>query len=121
MPRPATAHASATCHQSWQPSRRSLHLLADAIDRVARQTAGVGIRSDPGLGKENARAGTDPDFRHRDNGYVGVIVTYNTEGETKVNSFEHLIYDALIDAMDAAWKAADAANTPVDEPVREAA
>lgn len=75
----------------------------------------------PGLEGKNARLGTDPDFRHRDNGYVGVIVTYNTEGETKVNSFEHLIYDALIDAMDAAWKAADAANTPVDEPVREAA
>ena len=27
-----------------------------------------------------------------------------------MNTFEHLFYDALIDAMAAAWKAADAAN-----------
>lgn len=39
-----------------------------------------------------------------------------------MNSFEHLLYDALIDAMDAAWKAADAANAPVvEETLREAA
>ena len=38
-----------------------------------------------------------------------------------MNSFEHILYDTLIEVMDAAWKAADAANTPVEEPVREAA
>ena len=38
-----------------------------------------------------------------------------------MNSFEHLIYGALMDVMDAAWKAADAANVPLVEPVSEAA
>ena len=65
---------------------------------------------------------TPPDFKHIGNRYVGVIVTYNTEGETPMNSFEHLLYDALLDAMDAAWKAADAANAPVvEETLKEAA
>ena len=38
-----------------------------------------------------------------------------------MHSFEKLLYGALMDVMDAAWKAADAANTPVEEPVSEAA
>ena len=38
-----------------------------------------------------------------------------------MNTFEHLIYDALIDAMAHAWKAADAANQAEQDTVREAA
>ena len=38
-----------------------------------------------------------------------------------MNTFEHLIYDALIDAMAAAWKAAEAANQAHTEETREAA
>ncbi len=39
-----------------------------------------------------------------------------------MNTFEHLIYDALIDAMDAAWKAADAANSEAEtETLKKAA
>jgi len=38
-----------------------------------------------------------------------------------MNSFEHLIYGALMDVMDHAWKTADAANAPVQESVSEAA
>ena len=36
-------------------------------------------------------------------------------------NFEHTLYDTLMQVMDAAWKAADAANAPAEEPVREAA
>ena len=39
-----------------------------------------------------------------------------------MNTFEHLLYDALVDALAAAWKAAEAANQAEQvESVREAA